>query len=308
MARVGRVARCVVLLLPLLAFVHQTNTAAAQGEALFTRVVGVAESDAHAPYATYDVVVSFTNGERNVVDTWSTREDVTHASVMADAFTAEERSAPSMPHGFNIVARRKMQVSAPRSFDEGATATVGVTSKPVNPERTGDSVGPVAFAVDQNFGLTPPRSYIVAHDARTMADRSEDVATIGRTAADVGRYRVALLDQDGTMAHLGLTPLRDAYHNRLRELWVDSNAGYVREAIVQGVGDRAPFDRIRWHVDFERREGGSYVTQERALEPVEINGTLENLRITFANLALLPYSPFKYTFGISTPVRTLRDP
>ena len=305
----ARVARSIVLGLPLLAFVHMTATDTAQSEAIFKRAVAVAESDAHAPYATYDVVVSFTNGGRRIVDTWPTTEDLSHAAVLASAFTKEERDAPTAPHGINIVARRRVALAVPKSFGGDDPAAAGsIRSAPVNPERTGDPVGPVALAIDQNFGLTPPRAYVVAHDASTIAGVAGNLTTIGQTGTSVERYHVALLETDGSIAHLGLTPLRDGYHNRLRELWVDIRAGYVQEAIVQGVGDRAPFDRIRWDVDFRRQDGGSYVASEQALDPISIDGSLEHLQITFQNLALLSYSPLKYTFGIETPVRTLHDP
>jgi hypothetical protein len=292
-----------------LGFVHQTP-APSQAEALFARAVAVIESDAQAPYATYTVVVTVTTDGHRAVSSWQTTEDMTHGTVLASSFSDEERANPTTPHGMNVVAHRRFQLSAPRSFGGGLdpAANLGIDSNPVNPERTGDAVGPVALAVDQNFGLTLPRAYRVANDERTVVAGADDLAVIGRTGTKVMRYRIELLDTEGGIAHLGLTPLRDPYHNRLRELWLDTQTAYVREAIVQGVGDRAPFDRARWHVTFDRLADTTYVAEAHALEALTIGHTTPQVSIDFEKIALLSHSPIKTTFGIEAPVRYLRDP
>jgi hypothetical protein len=296
-------ARCIALavLVPLF-FVHQTDTSTAQAEALFERAVRVAQSDARAPYATYNVAVAFRNGDHRIVDTWATTEDLSHATIIADAFTQEERRSPSVSRGSNLV----FGIDAA----SGTGAPIGLRSNPVNPERTFDPIGPVAFAVDQDFGLTPPHSYVVTHDVASFAANADGLATIGRAGTQLDRYRVSLIASDGTTAHLALTPLRDAYHNRLREVWVELATAYVDEAIVAGVGNRAPLDRVRWDVTFARKDGGTYVAEERALDPIDCGraGRLENVIITFGNLSLTSRSPFTTTIGIATPVQTLGDP
>ena len=299
--------RCLIALVAF-AFVHET--AAPQADALFARAAAVVADDAKPPYATYTVVVNVTTKGHPVANSWQTTEDITHGIVLASSFSAEERANPKTPHGTNVVAHRRFQLSAPRSLNAGLdpSANFSFNSQPVNPERTGDAVGPVALAVDQNFGLTPPRAYRIANDERTVVAGADELAIIGRTAKATTRYRVALLDTDGRVAHLELTPLRDPYHNRLRELWVDTETAYVREAIVQGVGDRGPFDRVRWHVTFERHEGATYVTEVHPVEPVTIGGSTPQISLAFENLALLARSPIKTTFGIEAPVHYLRDP
>jgi hypothetical protein len=293
-----------------LAFVHQTPAISTQPGALFDRAVAVAENDGKPPYATYTVVVAVTDDGHRVVNSWETTEDMTHRIVLASSFSDEEHANPTTPHGTNVVARRRFQLSAPRSFSAGLdpSTQLSINSSPVNPERSGDAVGPVALAVDQNFGLTPPRAYRIANDQRTIVSGADELAEIGRTGTTALRYRVALLDTDAGVAHLELTPLRDPYHNRLRELWVDTQTAYVREAIVQGVGDRPPFDRARWHVTFDRHEGATYLTEEHPVEPLTIGRSTPQISIAFTSLALLPHSPIKTTFGIESPVRYLSDP
>jgi hypothetical protein len=241
-------------------------------------------------------------------DSWKTTEDIRHGIVLASSFSDEERANPTAPHGINLVARRRFPVAAVRTLIPDLNATTRwANSNPVNPE-AGDPVGPVALAVDQNFGLTPPRVYRVANDEGTIAAGADELAVIGRTGTAVPRYRVAFLATDDAIAHLALTPLRDPYHNRLRELWVDTQTAHVREAIVEGIGDRAPFDRVRWHVTFDRVEGAMYLTKADLAEPLHIGRSTPHISIAFESLALLPYSPVKTTFGIEAPVRYLRDP
>ena len=293
-----------------LAFVQQTPAPPSQADILFLRAVAVVENDARAPYATYTVVVTVTNDGRRAVSSWRTTEDIRHGIVLASSFSQEERANPTTPHGANVVARRRIWLSAPRNLNPGFDPSSSFTlkSNPVNPERTGDEVGPVALAVDQYFGLTRPRVYRVANDERTVAAGENELTIIGRTGTSAARYRVSLLDTSGGIAHLELTPLRDAYHNRLRELWMDTRTANVREAIVQGVGDRPPFDGARWHVTFDRRQGATFLTEAHSIEPLRIGKTSPRVDIAFENLSLLSFSPIKSTFRIEAPVRYLRDP
>ncbi len=301
-------ARCSVALVAL-AFVQQTAPPT-EAEALFARAATVIKNDARPPYATYTVVVTVVNGGHRVLSSWQTTEDITHGIVLASSFSQEEHANPTTPHGTNIVAHRRFQFSGPKSLsaDIDPAANLNINSSPMNPERTGDAVGPVALAVDQNFGLTPVRVYRVANDERTVVDNAAELAEIGRTGVQSQRYRVTLRDTDGGVAHLELTPLRDPYHNRLRELWIETDTAFVRDAIVEGVGDRPPFDRTHWHVTFDRHEGATYVAEVHPVEPITIGGNALKIGIDFQNLALLSTSPIKTSFGIEAPVRYLRDP
>lgn len=308
-ARVPRVARCVVAL-GALTFVQQTPAPPAPADTLFARAVAVVESDARSPYATYTVVVTVADEGRRVVSSWQTTEDIRHGIVLASSFSNEERANPATPRGANVVAHRRILLTAPRNLNPGIdpSTSLMLNSHPVNAQRNGDVVGPVALAADQNFGLTRPRTYRVASDERTIVASSEELTVIGRTGTAAPRYRIEQLGTDGRIDHLELTPLRDPYRNRLRELWIDPQTAYVRAAVVQGVGDRAPFDRVRWHVTFDRREGATYLTEAHTIEPVRLGRTSPQISIEFDNLDLLSLSPIKASFGIEAPVRYLRDP
>lgn len=308
-ARNVRVVRCLIALAAL-AFVRETPAPPSPAEVLFARAVAVVENDARAPYATYTVVVTVTNDGRRVISSWQTTEDIRHGIVLASSFSQEERANPKTPHGSNVVAHRRILLSPPRSLNPGIDPSTSLTlkSNPVNPERTGDEVGPVALAVDQYFGLTRPRTYRVANDERTVDASADELTIIGRTGTAAPRYRVELLGMDDGIAHLALTPLRDPYRNRLRELWIDPETAYAKEAIVQGVGDRAPFDRARWHVTFDRYQGATFLIEAHSVEALTIGRTSPLVDIGFENLNLHSLSPIKATFGLEAPVRYLRDP
>ena len=304
MERVVKTARSlVVALLPLALFVHEADTSTTQGEAIFQRAVRVAENDSYADYASYSVAVSFVNGAHHVSDTWNTIEDIEHRAVIADVFSREERRSPSTPHGSNL--RLSLSLSSGGLGDPAV-----YRSAPLNPPSTDDPIGPVAMAVDQNFGLTPPHTYHVTYDVDSLAATAPGFAVIGRSETQVARYRATLLDVNATTDHIALVPLRDPYHNRLREIWVDAETAHIREAVVTGVGDRAPLDHVRWDVTFARIGDATYVAEERALEPIDYgrDEQLRDARITFDQLALLAALPFPSTFGISTPIQTVHDP
>jgi hypothetical protein len=308
----GVVRSLALAIVALTCFVQQTDTSAARGEALFERAVRAAESGSYPNYASYAVTVSFADGASRLVDTWNTCEDIAHGSVYADIFSQQERSAPTRPRGFNLVAGLSLQAAAPASIGangEPSTA-LAVQSHALNPQVTGDPIGPVAFAVDQLFGLTPPRTYRVMHDGDTFSTTANGLAVIGHTGERLARYRVELVDADATTDHLSLTPLRDPYHNRLRELWIDATTALARRAVVAGIGDRAPLDRVPWSVDFVQTQGGTYVADERALEPIDFGGSgrVADMHVQFDDLVLTSTFPSKLGFGIATPVRTLHDP
>lgn len=293
-------------------FVHQADLATVQGEAIFAHAIKVLQNDDYARYAKYDVVVSFTNGARHV-DTWATTEDMTHASVYADIFSQQERDDPYVPHGVNVGIGANLPDASARSLgaNNGTPDTGTAISATVNKSGdTSDPVGPVAFAVDQNFGLSDPRPYVVVHEGETFSSRADGFTTIGRTGLnEAPRYHVTLADTNGNVAHLMLTPLRDAFRNRLRELWVETDTGIVRQAIVAGVGDRSPIADGKFRITFVQEQGGTYISKIESITPIHFgdDDDVSDLTFTFENLVLTSDSP-KYRFGISTPVQTLHDP
>jgi hypothetical protein len=304
--------RPVALAMVLGTFVHQADLATVQGDAIFAHALAAAKRDGYSRYAKYNVVVTFTNGAHHV-DSWATTEDMVHASVYADIFSQQERDDPSTPHGTNFGVGLGLNDASQRSVgaNDGTPSTSTAVAAPVKLSGgdTSDPVGPVALAIDQNFGLTPPRPYVVVHEGETFSSRADGFTVIGGTREDVPRYRVTLLDTTGNVAHLRLVPLRDPTLNRLRELWVETDTGHVQQAIVAGVGTRPPIGESHFKVTFVRKDGGTYISTIRSTESIHFgdDDDVTDLMFTFENLELTDTSP-KYRFGISTDIQQLHDP
>jgi hypothetical protein len=187
-----------------------------------------------------------------VADTWETHEDLAHGAVLTKIFSREDGANPHTPRGTNI-------------------NLFSVKLNPPDPQR--DVVGEVCFAVDQNFGLGPRQRYIVAKDEQAFSNIVDSYRVIGRTQARRRAYDVVILDTAGTTVHLGLTPLLDPRRDRLRELWVDTSTMMPLAATVQGIGNRPPETKIRWHIDFVEKDGGIYLARETALAPLDYGQT-----------------------------------
>jgi hypothetical protein len=240
-------------------------------------------SGAYPRYAQYAVVVSFQNGEQHVRRTWDTSEDLRGGVIYSRSFSREENANPFTPHGIDIVI-----------------PFAGAIDK----EKRVDPLGQVEFAVDQDYGLAPgQRKFVPAQNAGQVGGDSSHLATIGRTATVSRDYAVTLLetrsDEKGPEYHLALTPLRDAWHHRLRELWVDGATMLPEEAVVEGIGDREPLTKVKWRVEFTQLQGGSYIARETALAPLDCgdDGSLTGVSVSFEELQLTSH-PRGAGFGL----------
>ncbi len=241
-------------------------------EAIFTAARKAWGSGAYPRYAQYAVVVAFTNSAHRRRRTWETSEDLRDGVVYSRSFSREELVHPFTPHGIDVVIPFVGDVSR---------------EKPV------DVIGQVEFAVDQDYGLAPgQRTFTAARTARAVGGDGSRLAVIGRTGTMSRDYDVTLVetlsDAQGPEYHLALTPLRDAPHHRLRELWVDGATMLPEEAVVAGIGSRAPLTKVNWRVEFTRAQGGTYIARETALGPLDYgaDGRLTDVSVSFEELAL----------------------
>ncbi len=226
-------------------------------EAIFGAARKAWGSGAYPRYAQYAVVLTFHNGARHVRRTWDTKEDLRDGTVYSRAFSREELVHPYTPHGVNVVI-----------------PFLGNLNKETHP----DPVGQVEFAIDQDYGLAPgPRTFTAAKEGRAVGNDGSHLAVIGRTATISRDYAVTLLetlrDERGPEYHLALAPLRDPGRHRLRELWVDGATMLPEEAVVAGIGSRAPLTKVNWRIEFTQVQGGTYIARETALAPVDYGGT-----------------------------------
>ena len=272
-------------------------------EALYAAARRARSESAYAHYAVYATVVSFRHNGHQVVSTWNTVEDLRRRLVHAHALSREEAAHPHVPHGTNFgVGAGPSGVMGP-----GVMPPKGRTT---NPEPTDDPIGQLSFAVDQDFGLALTAPPIAA--TANMSDVATTVTTlqkIGRTGTVARTYDVTDLGdvtENGlTLHHLGLRPLRDPRRYRLRELWLDAKTALPVRAVVAGIGNRWPLDAVDWRVEFKQLEGGTYITRETALKPLDTDGgRLDDVTITFADLRATNRLTPEESLGLSDSVGT----
>ncbi len=171
-ARVLRVTRCLIAL-GALTFVQQTPAPPSAADALFARAVAVVENDARS--RTRHIPSSLPSQTKAVAPSAPGKRRRISATRSFSQVRSPKRNAPIPPRRMvptsSLIA---VLLSAPRNLNPSLDPSTSLTlnSHPVNAERTGDEVGPVALAVDQNFGLTRPRAYRVANDERTIVASS----------------------------------------------------------------------------------------------------------------------------------------
>jgi hypothetical protein len=298
--------------------------AVAAGAALLTATPGDAfrsareawSLSAYPPYATYETVVRYRSGDRAIERGWATFEDLRRRTVHADGFSDRDRAAPHVPAGTNVGAYGSLSwngkglVLGPKAPAPGKMPPKGVI---VNRERDVDAIGPVSFAIDQDFGVALNAPPIVALRSAGDAASARSLPHIGGTRTVTSDYDVSRaageMSSDGVaVVHLMLHPKRAPYRYRLRELWIDAATNRTLRAIVQGIGDRPPFDAVPWRIDFRAVDGGNYVERETALADMDHRGAhLTGVTVTFEDVQLVDAIPaarrlsFAYTTGIADP-------
>jgi hypothetical protein len=247
---------------------------------LFAAAREARSQSAYAHYAVYATVVRFVRGGHHVVSTWETVEDMRRRLVHSRTLRREEAAHPHVPHG---VAFGVGGISHGGPLGPGELPPRGMTG----PEPTDDPIGELTFAVDQDFGLALNAPPIGA--TADMSDVSKSVTTlpqIGRTGTIARTYEVTdlgdVVEGSAALHHLGLRPLSDPRRYRLRELWTDAKTSLPVRAVVDGIGNHAPLQDVRWRIDFAQLQGGTYLLRETALAPLSVDrGRLDEVTIAF---------------------------
>lgn len=254
--------------------------------AIFDNVRKAWGSGAYPRYAEYLTVVSFHNGTRFIRRSWDTTEDIRTGYIYSHGFSREELAHPKTPHGINV--------NLPF-----------FNSKEFVP----DPIGQVAFAIDQDYGMAPGERRFTAARASSEVDAQRSaLPIIGHTGTVARDYAVRLIettaDAQGTEYHLALQPLRDPFHHRLRELWVDGTTWLPEEAIVEGISSRAPLAQVRWRIEYRQTQGATYIARETALAPVDYFGqaVLRDVTIAFDEVTLTSHRSFGFGFSKYVPL------
>lgn len=231
-------------------------------------------------YATYTVALRYRKGERVVQRHYLSADDLRRNIILAHTFSNEEVADPGDP-SYALVFK--------------------VFGFEPNKKEKLDPVGPLALAINYDFGIAANPQHATVVTKGVDIDRPSNLPEIGRTGFLAREYAVTLLDTSPSAYHIGLEPLRDPGRLRLRELFIDRMTHRTTRAIIAGNFNRKPLNTVRWAIDFSTIEGAQYITRETALEPIDYGkaGNLEDMTVTFNDfkrVALIP-SYLRYYVG-----------
>lgn len=168
----------------------------------------------------------------------------------------------------------------------------------------GDLVGLPLLAPNYSFGISPyvppsreSRAQIVAEIRERFHDPGVDkVEALSRAdgppviASVTSAKRDYAIDLVGTEAygdhldyHLRLRALRDPWHLRLRDLWIDERT-YATDRLVEDGNFTLKYStKIPWSVTFADVDGARYITSESAQLPLKtgLRSSLQDFRVGF---------------------------
>ncbi len=245
-------------------------------------------------YANYTVSVQYENGGVRVAQHYATLEDLRRNIVFAQTFSREETANPDTPHGTNFGA-------------------LGMT---LNVAQGDDPIGPLALAITYDFGISLAERPTQVAQMGSQVTAPDRLVVIGRTGASARLYNVRLIEMldDGQTYHLGLTPIKDAGKNRLREMWVSAKTYITQKILIAQNFASKPYTDVPWLVTFKQIDGGPYISEEQAQGPLDFgdDGTLENVTVRFEDITSNSILPQYGTVGINgvegAPAKFVTEP
>lgn len=251
---------------------------------------------AYPRYATYTIAAKFRNGTANITRHYETIQDTRRDIVFARTFSREEIANPSLPHGFDVKVGSV-------NYQGGVTT---------NSERNDDRVGPLALAVNYDFGISllPQKTSIVSSGKDIQFP--PNLPVIGTTSTATHDYTTRLIEMldGGKTYHLGLTPVRDPGRFRLREMWITAGTFITQRILTAGNFAGGPYTGVPWLIEFAQAGGAPYISREIALAPLDFddNVSLPNLVITFEDLKLLGALPQYGAVGANDSSKAVTEP
>ena len=249
-------------------------TSAPDADAIFANVRKAWGEGAYPRIGEYVTVVEYHKDGRHLKHSWETTEDFRHNAVYSKLFSREQLNYMGDP-------------------DYRINVGIPIIGMLLNKPQPKDPIGHVAFAVDQDYGMAPvERHFSTPPSQYEFNAETSKLQVIGRTGTVARDYEVTLLetlrDVDGPEYHLALRPLRDPGRFRLRELYVDGTTWRAEEAVVAGVGNRAPLSTVQWRVEYRQVAGATYIARETALDDLDYGraGVLRWVTISFQELKL----------------------
>src|SRR5579863_2012048 len=165
----------------------------------------------------------------------------------------------------------------------------------INPEgRPADHIDPpfgvplMSATYDFDLARGPTPRY--RGDDASQGDLPPVIGTVKVTAADYAVTLVGIENLDGAQVyHLHLQALEDPEHNRVRELWVDTQMFDVRKLVTQGIFESGPPASAMWTVNFIQLHGHWFIRTESTPQTLRAAGHLFSRGTA--------YQGVNYTFG-----------
>ncbi len=246
-------------------------------------------------YATYTVVAKFRNGRANVQRHYDAIEDTRRSIVFARTFSREEIANPNIPHGFNV----------------SVGSINGQGGIKAGDEHTDDPIGPLALAVNYDFGISLlPQKTTVVSSGKDIA-YPPNLPIIGSTSTLQHDYTVRLIEMldDGKTYHLSLTPTRDPSRLRLREMWISAATFATQRILLAGNFNDDPYTGVPWLIEFSQIGGAPYISREIAEAPLDFDSvSLPNVVVSFEDIKPLNGLPQYGAVGANDSSKALTEP
>jgi hypothetical protein len=190
-------------------------------------------------------------------------EAFSSGDVRVEGISDEEQAVPHKSSGANF------KLSFSIGWNTGAGGQTGTaTADAHRKEASPDYLGVPLISPSYSFGLTWEHT---GNPAPSPGNAST-LPTIATVTAIDHVYDVSLIGTEtigGSYAyHLKLQPTSHPDRYRIRALWVDAYTYQVVQLQTQGNFTIAPMSSVPWLVTFQNVDGGSYIKDEVALEPL----------------------------------------
>lgn len=165
----------------------------------------------------------------------------------------------------------------------------------INPEgKPADHIDPPfgvpLMSATYDFDLSRGPASLRRSDDTSQGDLPPVIGTVKVTALDYAVTLEGVEDLDGRQVyHLRLQPLDEPAHNRVRELWVDTQTFDIRKLVTEGIFETGPPASAMWTVNFIQLHGHWFIRTESTGETLRTPGHLFSSGIA--------YQGVNYTFG-----------
>jgi len=232
-------------------------------------------------------------------------EAFSSGDVRVEGISDEEQAAPHKSNGVNF------KLSFSIGWNTGAGGQTGTaTADAHRKEASPDYLGVPLISPSYSFGLT----WEHAGNPKPSPGSASNLPTIATVTAIDHVYNASLLGTEtigGLYSyHLQLQPTSHPDRYRIRDLWVDAYTYQIVQLQTQGNFTNAPMSSVPWLVTFQNVDGGSYIKDETALDPLVFHHdrTFSTASISFDDIRTTDNTPPLLPTSDSNAAVNLREP